>query len=321
MDTGISWKRTRLSIALVVLLNLTNVSCVKGSEVALEGITQAFKLFGIELGTLIKGVKFVEDEVKKLENTTREISEFNNRLKGEFKLGESKVNIPDFLKQTREVLNKFADAKSSKKLVAEYRVQLGVNENLKVPFLELEEDVRKAFVLVQDPNHKERTTGYLEAGKKITRDQLTRVHKQRGILLRNSALKGISLSLEQQKDLYNENSTHIYDEIDTLMARAESTKDYAYVQTMLMLEIVAELRQQRQLLAALLQTQAAHNLHGDPLLVDTSPAPRKKSFGSSAVGYNGWTDEESKAMNEFKQMQEEFQRNPDQFRKSNRSER
>lgn len=308
MDTGISWKRTRLSIALVVGLSLTHVSCVNGSEVALEGITQAFKLFGIELGKLLEGVKEVKDQVAELNIDAQKMNHLNNSLKNGFMVGNSNVKIPDFLKQTRKVLNKFGDAKNSKKLVAEYRVQLGVNENLKVPFLELEEDVRKAFVLVQDPNHSERKTGYLEAKEKITREQLTRVHKQRGILLRNAALKGISLSLEQQKDLYNENSTKIYDEIDTLMAQAESTKDYAYVQTMVMLEIVAELRQQRQLLAALLQTQAAHNLHGDPLLVDTSPAPRKKTSGSSVAGDNGWTDEEARAMEEFKRMQEKFQR-------------
>lgn len=308
MDTGISWKRTRLSIALVVGLSLTHVSCVNGSEVALEGITQAFKLFGLELGKLLDGVQKVKDEVNNLSKITDSYNFKNNNLKEKFMLGKMNVDIPKYLQNTREVLNKFADADNSRKLVGEYRVQLGIKEDNNLTFLELEEDVRKAFVLVQDPNHSERKTGYLEAKEKITREQLTKVHKQRGILLRNAALKGISLSLEQQKDLYNENSTHIYGEIDTLMAQAESTKDYAYVQTMVMLEIVAELRQQRQLLAALLQTQAAHNLHGDPLLVDTSPAPRKKTSGSSAAGDNGWTDEEARAMEEFKRMQEKFQR-------------
>lgn len=308
MDTRISWKRNSLSIAFIVGINLTHISY--GSEVALEGITQAFKLFGIELGKLLKGVQEVKDEVNNLSKITDSYNLKNNNLKEKFMLGTMNVDIPNYLKNTREILNKFADAKNSKKLVAEYRVQLGVNEKLDVPFLELEKDVRKAFVLVQDPDHDERTSGYLKSGEKITRERLTRVHKQRGILLRNAALKGITLSLEQQKDLYNKNSINIYDEVDTLMAQAESTKDYAYVQTMVMLEIVAELRQQRQLLAALLQTQAAHNLHGDPLLVDTSPAPRKKVTGSNSdiTGAQGLTDEESKAMDEFKRMQEEFQR-------------
>ncbi len=310
MDSGISFKRLSLIVGTVFMVGVISPTIVYGSEIAFQAVLSAFQEFSKQLKDLVDGVKKVKEEVNGVKDKL-----YKNVNYTKIFFPEEMADItPRFIHDYQKLIGLFDDSSKSKEYIHVSREKVGLANSTANNVLELENDVRKAYVVLKDATHENLKNGTVPK-QKVTREELARVHQQRGLVLRNAAIKGIALSLEQQKEMYSERSSAIYEEVKEYMNKAESAKDFAHVQTMVMLALWTELRQQRQLIAALLQSQAAKNLHGDPLLVDISPAPRKRTPSPDPKGSNSdkLTSEEKQFFEDLQKMNEEYRRkNPTQ---------
>ncbi len=268
----------------------------------MQAVLSAFQ----EFSALLKEVSEKMKEVKKgVDDVNRNIKE-SNRYSSQLLNGDITAPLPKFIENSKKKIVLFDDTMGSKDHLKKIHKKVGLLQSEAQNIFELEEDVRKAYVVLKDATDQDLKDGTVPS-QKVSREDLARVHRQRGLLLRNAAIKGITLSLEQQKEMYSEQSSEIFNEVEAYMQKAESAKDFAHVQTMVMLAIWTEMRQQRQLLAALLQSQAAKNLHADPLLVDISPAPRKRT-SSSTSGSDTLSQEEEAFFNEINRLNEEYRK-------------
>lgn len=309
MGSGISFKRLIIVIGAAFVVGVLSPSIVCGSELLLQSVLSAFQEFSTQLKGLIDGVNKVKENVKEVENKLVDNVNYGRKF-----IESGGGLVPEFINTSQKIVGQFDDSRKSEDYIQNFRKKIGLGGSAAENVIELENDVRKAYVVLQDATHAELQKGETPK-QKVSREDLTRVHQQRGLILRNAAIKGIALSLEQQKEMYSERSSAIFDEVKDFMEKSESAKDFAHVQTMVMLAIWTELRQQRQLIAALLQSQAAINLHNDPLLVDISPASKKRNApqGSTGISTDRLTSEEQSFLANIKKMNEEYrQKNPTQ---------
>lgn len=298
----------RIIAVTTCVIGAFSPSLVYGSELMLQAVLNAFQEFSTQLKGVVDGI----DKVKKEVNCVKDKLHENVKFSGNFLEGLSKSDTT-FVRDAKKSIEQFDDTMNKNTYINEFRKRIGLGDNIPKNLIELESDVRKAYVVLQDANHTELQNGETPK-QKVSRADLTRVHQQRGLILRNSAIKGIALSLEQQKEMCSERSSAIFEEVKEYMDKAESAKDFAHVQTMVMLAMWTELRQQRQLIAALLQSQAAINLNNDPLLVDISPAPKQSTQTQNTSRSTGQlTTEEQSFLDEVKKMNEEYkQKSPTQ---------
>lgn len=302
MDSGISFKRLIIIVSTAFMVGVASPTLVQGSELTFQAVLSAFQEFSGLLKEMTEKIKEVN---KGVNDVNRKLEKSKSFTDGFLKNGLSDP-LPDFIKTSRKGIALFDDTMGSDDHIKQIQRKVGLAKSEAKNIFELEEEVRKAYVVLQDATPDNLKNGTVPS-QKVSREDLARVHRQRGLLLRNASIKGITLSLEQQKEMYAEQSSEIFNEVEKYMKDAESAKDFAHVQTMVMLAVWSELRQQRQLLAALLQSQAAKNLHGDPLLVDISPAPRKR-IASPKSESDKLSQEEEAFFKEINRLNEEYRK-------------
>ena len=123
------------------------------------------------------------------------------------------------------------------------------------------------------------------------------VNSRRTRLIQDTVKSSLAAAVHQQDGLGSDEFKNTVKEYTESIKSAESQKDLAHTNNVLMLEIIKELRQQRQLLAFMLQTQAASHMQRigtmdntesygpNPKPVEKSPAQRHISDICEEIDY------------------------------------